>query len=126
MRWLLGVMAILFGIATLVEGGHVLFGGPEARAQAGAVVPFVLMFNFGAGFAYIVSGLATLDGRVWTLWVARAVAIATLVVFAAFGVHVLTGGAYETRTLLAIVIRSVFWVAQALLLPRLFEGARRE
>jgi hypothetical protein len=41
-RWLLGGMAIAFGLATLLEGGHVLFGGASARAEAGNVVPFVL------------------------------------------------------------------------------------
>jgi hypothetical protein len=49
-----------------------------------------------------------------------------LTVFAALGVHILTGGAYETRTLLAIIIRSGFWFAQALLLPRLFDLVRHE
>lgn len=59
-RWLLGGIAVVFGVATLIEGGNVLGGGPDARAEAGNVVPFVLMFNFGAGFAYVAGGLATL------------------------------------------------------------------
>lgn len=123
-RWLLGGTAVAFGVATLIEGGHVLFGGPDARAEAGNVVPFVLMFNFAAGFAYVAGGLSTLLGRAWTIWVARAVALSSLLVFAAFGVHALSGGAYETRTLIAMPLRSGFWVAQALLLPRLFKGGR--
>ncbi|MCK6544260.1 hypothetical protein L6R52_00170 [Myxococcota bacterium] len=114
----------MFGVATLLEGGSVLWGGPDARAEAGNVVPFVLMFNFGAGFAYVAGGLATLLGRGWSIWVARGLAISTLLVFAAFGVHVLSGGSHETRTLIAMTLRSGFWVAQALLLPRLFEGGR--
>jgi hypothetical protein len=117
-------MAIAFGVATLVEGGHVLFGGPAARAEAGDVVPFVLMFNFGAGLAYVVGGLATLLRRGWAIWVARALALSTLLVFAAFALHLLLGGAYETRTLIAMTLRSGFWVAQALLLPRVLEGGR--
>ena len=123
-RWALGAIAVLFGVATLVEGGHVLFGGPAARQEAGNVVAFVLLFNFGAGFTYVAGGLATLLGRRWSIWVARGLAISTLLVFAAFGVHVLSGGSHETRTLIAMTLRSGFWVAQALLLPRLFEGGR--
>lgn len=123
-RWLLGGLAVVFGVATLLEGGNVLWGGPDARAEAGNVVPFVLMFNFGAGFAYVAGGLATLLGREWSIWVARGLAISTLLVFAVFGVHVLSGGSHETRTLIAMTLRSGFWVAQALLLPRLFEGGR--
>ena len=118
-------MAVVFGLVTLLEGGHVLFGGPDARAEAGNVVPFVLMFNFGAGVFYVAGGVATLRARAWTIWVARAIAIATLLVFAAFGAHVLSGGAYESRTLIAMTLRSGFWITQALLLPRVLEGDRR-
>jgi hypothetical protein len=123
-RLILGVLAVLFGFATLAEGSQVLFGSEAARAEAGNVVPFVLMFNFGAGFLYVTSGLATLFKRDFTVWVARALAVSTLLVFAAFGVHVLAGGAHETRTIVAMTVRSSFWVAQALLLARLFGHGR--
>jgi hypothetical protein len=120
-RWALGATAVLFGVATLVEGGHVLFGGPAARAEAGDVVPFVLLFNFGAGFAYVVAGIAALLGRSWATWLARALALATLGIFVAFGAHVLSGGAFELRTVVAMTLRSGFWVTQALLLPRVLD-----
>lgn len=116
-RWALGVLALGFGVATLVEGGHVLFGGPAARAAAGAVVPFVLVFNVGAGPLYLLAGAATLGERVWAVWVARALALATLGVLAALAVHVVRGGAYEHRTVVAMSLRSAFWVMQALALP---------
>lgn len=125
-RWLAGVIAVGFGVATLVEGGQVLFGGPAARAEAGNAVPFILMFNFGAGFLYVLGGLATLFRHRSAVWIARSLALSTILVFAAFGIHVLAGGNYELRTLVAMTLRSGFWVAQALLLPRLFEGVRRE
>lgn len=52
---LLSIVAILFGIATIKEGGSVLF--TEAGKQAaGNFVPFVVWFNFVAGFAYVVAG----------------------------------------------------------------------
>lgn len=122
--WLAGGLAIAFGLATLVEGGRVLFGGPAARAAAGHVVPFVLRFNFGAGFFYVLGGVAMLLRRPSGLVVARALAVSTLLVFAALGVHVLTGGAYERRTVLAMLFRSALWVALALGLPRLLDEGR--
>jgi len=124
-RWIAGGLAIAFGIATLVEGGHVIFGGPDAQAEAGNVVPFVLLFNFGAGFVYVLAGVATVARRAWAVWVARVVAVTTVLVFAAFGVHVLQGGAYEARTVVAMSIRSAFWVAQALMLPALLRSGSR-
>jgi hypothetical protein len=121
-RWALGSLAIAFGVATLFEGGHVLFGGPAARAAAGKFVPFVLLFNFTAAFAYIATGVSTLLRRGSAIWVARAIALSTLLVFVALGIHVLTGGAHETHTLIAMTLRSGFWTAQALLLPRVLDG----
>jgi len=123
-RWIAGGLAVAFGLATLVEGGHVLFGGPAARAAAGNVVPFVLMFNFSAGFVYVLGGFATLFRRPWAVWVARAIALSTLLVFAALGIHVLAGGAYELRTPVAMTVRSGFWIAQALVLSRVLGGGR--
>ena len=118
-RWLVAGLAIAFGVATLLEGGHVLFGGPQARAEAGNVVPFVLWFNFAAGFAYLGAGSGTLIERRWAVWLAWGIAAFTGLVFAAFGVHVLLGGAFETRTFVAMTFRTAFWLAQSIVLPRL-------
>jgi hypothetical protein len=118
-RWLAGALAILFGLATLAAGGQALFGGPAARAQAGDVVGFVLVFNFCAGFVYVLTGGATLLRQRWAVWLARGLAAGTLLIFAAFLVHVLQGGAFERRTLVAMSVRSLFWIVQALALPRL-------
>ena len=51
------LVAVVFGIATVFSGGRVLFGPEAARVAAGAVVPFVLWFNFVAGFAYVLAGV---------------------------------------------------------------------
>lgn len=123
-RWFLGGLAVAFGLATLAEGGHVLFGGPETRSAAGDVVPLVLAFNFAAGFFYVATGVATWAGRAWAVWLARALAVSTALIFAAFGLHVLQGGAFETRTVAAMTLRTLFWVAQALALPSLLRRGR--
>jgi hypothetical protein len=46
---LAAVVAVLFGAATVTSGGNVLFG--SGAAAAGSYVPFVVGFNFLAGFA---------------------------------------------------------------------------
>ena len=55
-----GVLGALFGLMTLREGGAVLFFDGAARAAAGNFVPFVLWFNFLAGFAYLAAGIGLL------------------------------------------------------------------
>jgi hypothetical protein len=105
------MVAIVFGLLTVISGGSALFGGPEARAAVGDAVPFVLWFNFFAGFAYIVAGGGLLARHIWAVWLSGAILLATVLVFAAFGFHVLQGGAYEMRTVGAMTLRTVVWLA---------------
>jgi hypothetical protein len=109
----LAVVAVVFGIATVLSGGRALFGGPEARAAVGNAVPFVLWFNTLAGFVYIAAGIGLWRARPWAPRLAWLIAIATLFVFVAFAVHVATGGAFEMRTVGAMTLRSLVWLAIA-------------
>lgn len=122
--WLRGasVFAVLFGLLTLKEGATVLFGSDAARSAAGAYVPWVLWFNFLAGFAYVAAGLALWRRLGWAAWLALGIGLATALVFAAFGIHVLTGGAYEMRTVGAMALRTAVWLAISALALRLRPG----
>lgn len=119
------VVAVLFGLLTIKEGGSVLFWSEAARTAAGQYVPFVVWFNFTAGFAYVIAGLGLWFRRPWAAALAIIIAGSTLAVFAAFGVHVAGGGGHEVRTMVAMSLRSTVWVAIALLAYRLIWRARR-
>jgi hypothetical protein len=103
------VVAGLFGVLTIRAGGDVLFGGIEARIAAGDVVPFVLWFNFLAGFAYIAAAIGLWMARPWGAWTAITIAATTALAFALLGVHVSLGGTYEMRTVWAMTLRAVLW-----------------
>lgn len=79
----------------------------------GAVVPFVLWFNFVAGFAYVLAGVGLWRGAAWAPAVSVIIAVATALVFVFFLWHVWRGGAYESRTLAAMTLRLGSWVAIA-------------
>lgn len=100
-----GGVAIAFGVLTVFSGGRTLLGS----ADMGAVVPFVLWFNTLAGLAYVVAGLGLWQGRRWAWPLSLAIFAATLLVFAAFGLHVAQGGAFEMRTVFAMTLRSAVW-----------------
>ncbi len=104
------VIGALFGLMTIREGGAVLFFDGPAHQAAGDFVPFVLWFNFLAGFAYVLAGLGLWRRRRWATWAASGIAVATLIVFAAFAWHVINGGAFEFRTVIAMALRSSVWV----------------
>lgn len=108
---MVSAVAILFGLLTIRAGGTVLFGGEAARAAAGAYVPFIVWFNFLAGFAYVVAGGGLWARRRWAALLAFLIAAATLLAFAVFGMHLATGGAYESRTVAAMTLRCLVWLA---------------
>ncbi len=109
----IALIAIGFGLMTIREGGAVLFYDGAARDAAGSYVPFVLWFNFLAGFAYVIAGVGLWMRRRWAIWLAMAIAVATALVFLAFGVHVALGGAWEQRTVIAMTLRTLVWVGIA-------------
>ncbi|SDE56784.1 hypothetical protein [Ruegeria marina] len=100
-----GGFAVVFGALTIVSSGRALFG----NADMGAVVPFVLWFNFLAGFAYVIAGIGLWRGRRWAVRLSLLVFLATAIVFALFGLHVLRGGVYEARTVGAMTLRCTVW-----------------
>ncbi|MBL4726240.1 MAG: hypothetical protein JKY83_06130 [Rhizobiaceae bacterium] len=113
-----GLFAILFGALTLYSGGAVLFFDGQARVDAGDYVPFVLWFNFFSGFAYIVAGVGLYMWDNWATKLAEIILATTLLVFAAFAIHILIGGDYEIRTLAAMMLRSSVWLAIVIFCPR--------
>jgi len=115
-------VGVVFGLLTIVSGGNALFGDVGAREAVGNAVPFVLWFNFAAGFAYVAAGAGLLFRRRWGLWLSVAILVATIFVFIAFGVHVQQGGLYETRTVGAMVLRICVWALIAFLARRSLRG----
>lgn len=115
-RWALvaAIVAVLFGALTVVSGGSALFGSVEARTAVGDAVPFVLWFNFLSGFVYVLAGVGLFLWAPWGAQLSALLAIATLIVFAVFGWHVFSGGAFEMRTVGAMILRSGVWIAIAI------------
>ena len=116
--WVLGWFVGLFGVISVFSGGAVLFVGGPVSVHAGNAVPFVVWFNFLAGFAYLAAAVGLLRWRPWITPLATAIAGMTIFVFAAFGIHTLSGEAFEARTVGAMAFRSALWVGLALALRR--------
>ena len=112
--WLISIVAIIFGMLTIRSGGMVLFTEGEAHQAAGNYVPFVLWFNFLAGFAYIAAGVGLWLQRRWAASLALIIAVATVMTFIALAVHIYFAGAYEMRTVAAMSLRSGVWISIAL------------
>jgi len=107
--WIISAIAVVFGLLTLKSGGTVLFVEGVGREAAGNYVPFVLWFNFLMGFIYIVAGIGLWLQKHWAVWLSLFIAVATLAVFAIFGIYIFMNGAFEQRTVGAMVLRSSVW-----------------
>lgn len=105
-------LALALGLASIVAGGRVLFD-PAAHEAAGRIVPFVLVFNFLAGFSYVVAALGLTRNKRWAALLAVAIAACTAAVGLLFALHVSRGGAYEARTAVALSVRTLFWTLLA-------------
>jgi hypothetical protein len=116
------VVAALFGILTVFSGGMALFGGAAVKEAVGDAVPWVLWFNFLAGFAYILGAFALYNFSPWAQRIAWLIGIFTLLVFAMLVVVAVSGTPFEWRTIGAMILRSGFWLAIAISLSK---GAKR-
>ena len=123
-NWIFGGLAIVFGLATVAEGGSVLLGSRSATAAAGNFVPLVLWVNFLSGFFYVLAGTGIVMVPPSGLFLTRGLAVVLLVLFGYFIFYVLLGGAWETRTLGAMILRLSFWAAVALLVKPRSKAAR--
>ena len=117
-RLILALVAIAFGLATIVAGGRVLLG-----ADPGYVVyrP-LLVFNTAMGFAYVAAGVLMWWGPERGARAALAIFAVNLVVFAAIGVLYAAGGAVAVDSVRAMTLRTgvwlVLWLGLAWLKPR--------
>ena len=109
----IATVALVFGLATLVSGGQVLFGDEAARQAAGNYLPVVVWFNFLAGFAYVVAAAGLATRQAWAARLALVIAVATALVFFYFGLFVLTGAPFEMRTVGAMTLRTTLWAGIA-------------
>lgn len=109
----IAAVALVFGLATIISGGQVLFGDQAVREAAGNYMLFVVWFNFLAGFAYIVAAAGLARGRPWAASFSFWIAAATAVAFVYFGLFVLIGAPFEMRTVGAMTLRTALWAGIA-------------
>ena len=105
----IGVFLIVFGLMTVVSGGKALFTDVGLQTR-GNIVPLVLWFNFIAGFFYVIAGIHTYRLKNCVKKLSVLLAVTNVAVFIYLLSHIFQGQLYETRTLVAMSIRTSLWV----------------
>ncbi|MDZ7575012.1 MAG: hypothetical protein U0934_13805 [Pseudotabrizicola sp.] len=81
----------------------------EDQAAVGNAVGFVLWFNFLAGFAYMLASVGLFLQHRPAVWISLGIPTSTALVGIVFGVHMLQGGAFESRIVGAMFLRKKVW-----------------
>ena len=108
--WVVSLSALIFGILTIKSGGLVLFTEGAFHQQQGHFVPFIVWFNFIAGFAYIIAAIGLFRMTSWSSYLSYMIATATISIFILFGMYVISGGLYEMKTVGVMTVRTSFWM----------------
>ncbi|MGQ9371583.1 hypothetical protein [Azospirillum sp. ST 5-10] len=103
---ILGVAAILFGVATLRAGVPRLAGGDTA-----SLLPWL---DVAVGLAYAGTGVGLLLARSWAARLAVLLAFLTAAVSAALGARMALAGGFEVAAVAALVLRALFWAVVGL------------
>ena len=118
---LTALVAVLFGLATIVAGGRILLGLADAGYE---VVRPVLLFNSGMGVVYLIAAVLILRDVERGRLLAVGIAVVNVAVLLAIVMRRASGGMVADETLVAMTLRAGVWVAIAAVLAR--DSARRQ
>lgn len=109
---------ILFGALTVFSGGRHLLIWNELQSEGRHFHLWILVFNFIAGFFYILAGISLLKEKNWGPFLVYSIASATAVFYAVFIIIVLNGSPYEKQTLYAMGFRTLFWLSASVMVRK--------
>ena len=112
----IGIAAFLtlFGLLTVFMGGSVIFDLFGIRAIEGNYVLFVVWANWICGFLYLIAAYGLLKQKRWTSKLLFAAFLLLAITFAAFIMHIQSGGIYERKTIFAMTFRTMITLAIAI------------
>ena len=102
----IALVAIVFGLATLIAGGGVLGGSDPGYT---VLLP-LLIFNTVMGFAYVAAGVTIWRGLAAGRYVAATIFLVNLLVLRGVGYLYATGSGVAIDSVRAMVLRTVVWL----------------
>jgi hypothetical protein len=96
-----------FGLLTLFLSSSVIFDLFGIRAKEGNYVLFVVWSNFISSILYLFATWGFLKQKTWTTRLLLTSATVLIAAFIGLLIHVSSGGAYETKTIGAMIFRTL-------------------
>lgn len=101
------VFLILFGLITVFMASSVLFDWFGIRAKEGNYVPFVVWANWLCGFLYLAAVYKIIKNQKGADQLLMGAFLILLVSLIGLGIHIKSGGLYETKTVYALTFRTM-------------------
>lgn len=121
-RLIVALVAVVFGIATVVAGGRVLGGGDPGYV----VFRPLLIFNTAMGAAYVAAGIVAWRHLDRGRYAAAAILALNVVVLGIIGYFYVTGGGVAIDSVRAMTFRTVVWLVIFLALAWTSRESRAE
>ena len=105
--WLVTVFLAAFGLLTLFLSTSIILDLFGIRALEGNYVLFVVWANFICSILYLIAAYGFAAAKPWTTHILAFATIILTVAFAGLLLYINNGGIYETKTIGAIIFRTL-------------------
>ncbi len=117
------VVGFLFSAMSVVAGSRVLAGVDRPDY---VVLPWLVIYNVAAGVVGVVVGPGLWKPRTWAVQLARMLASAHGAVLAVLVARWISGGEVANTSVMAMLLRTLVWIAIAVVTRRALEPKARE
>lgn len=100
------VLVLLFGLFSLFKSLSIIFDLFHIRESEGNYVLVVVIANLICGIIYLCAGYGLFRSKPWTTKFLFSSAFILLLTFIILVIYIITGGIYEEKTIIAILIRT--------------------
>ena len=105
--YLIALPLAAFGLLTLFLSTSIIFDWFGIRAKEGNYVLFVVWANFICSLLYLFAAYGFIKAKKWTFLLLGLATIVLISTFVIFIIHIYFGGIYETKTVGALIFRTI-------------------
>lgn len=102
----IGLMTLI-GIVSLFMTTSIFLDLFDLRAKEGNYVNFVVVANFICALIYLFAAYGLSTYKAWTVSILKLALAILIIAFIGLGIHIYTGGVYETKTVGAMTFRTL-------------------
>lgn len=113
--YLMALPLAAFGLLTLFLSTSIIFDWFGIRAKEGNYVLFVVWANFICSLVYLFAAFGFIKAKKWTFLLLVLAIIILIITFISFKIYIKSGGIYETKTVGALIFRTITTLVFAVL-----------